>query len=230
MKKLLRMDPRDEVKPIIDTGMDFKPKIPECPAPVLMSWQTYQSVRHRYWCHDKLTEVSGTGIDVVPQLPKCPVPVWMSVRVMAAPVLMTWRTYRSVRYRYWCGTENTEVSGTGMKLCTGTGGTGIVVVPKVPKCPVPVLMSYRSYRNVRYRYSCRTGNTGGMPRYVPCRTPLPLYAVLNLLFGLDYQVENSGNINGGFPWTWKKLNNLHILTWFLCESDSELQTLVESQK
>ena len=35
---------------------------------------------------------------------------------------------------------------------TGILGTGIDVVPNLPKCPVPVLMSYRIYRSVRYRY------------------------------------------------------------------------------
>ena len=80
-----------------------------------VEYGTYRGVRYR------LTEVSGTGIDVVPNLPKCPVPVFM------------YRTYRSVRHRYWCRTELTEVSGTG-----------IHVIPNLPKCPVPVLMSYRT--------------------------------------------------------------------------------------
>ena len=75
------------------------------------------------------TGVPGTGMDVVPNLPKCPVPVWMP-----------YRTYRSVRYRYGCRTELTEVFGTG-----------IDVVPNLPKCPVPVLM-YQTYRSVRYRH------------------------------------------------------------------------------
>ena len=64
-----------------------------------------------------------------------------------------------------------------MKVCTGTGGTGIDdvpnlmkcpvpvyteftevsstgidVVPNLPKCPVAVLMMYRTYRSVRYLY------------------------------------------------------------------------------
>ena len=45
-----------------------------------------------YWCgcRTELTKVSGTGIDVVPNLPKCPV-----------PMLMSYRTYRSVRCRYF---------------------------------------------------------------------------------------------------------------------------------
>ena len=61
--------------------------------------------------------MSGTGIGVVPNLPKGPVPVFMS-----------YRTYRSVRYRYWCRTELTEVSGAG-----------IDVVPNLPKRPIPVI-------------------------------------------------------------------------------------------
>ena len=60
------------------------------------------------------------------------------------------------------GTGLTEVSGAGMKACTGTGGTGIHIVPKLPevtgtgidvrklpKCPVPVLMSYRTCRSIQ---------------------------------------------------------------------------------
>ena len=83
--------------------------------------------------------------------------------------VMLHRTYRSVRYRYWCCTELTEVSGTG-----------IDAVPNFPKCPVPVLMSDRTYRSVWYRYwfaevtevsgTTNTGDTAGMPRYLPCRT------------------------------------------------------------
>ena len=42
-------------------------------------------------------------------------------------VWMSYRRYRSVRYRYGCRTELTEVSGTSMDI-----------VPKLPKCPVPV--------------------------------------------------------------------------------------------
>ena len=65
--------------------------------------------------------------------------------------------YRYARYRYGF-TKLTEVSGTG-----------IDVVPKLPKCPVPVLMLYRTYRSVRYRYE-------GLYRYrryqYPYRTEL----------------------------------------------------------
>ena len=159
--------------------MDTVPNLPKCPVPVLMSYRTYRNVRYRYWCTE-INEVSGTGmkvctgtggtgIHIIPKLPKCPV-----------PVLMSYRTYQSVPYRYSCRTELTEVCGTG-----------IGVVPNLPKCPVPVLMSYRIYRSVRYRCWCRTelteasgtGNTGGLPRYVQCRTQL-LYAVQNVPFGL----------------------------------------------
>ena len=75
--------------------------------------------------------VSGTGIDV-PNLPKCPVPVWKSVPVPAVPLLMLYRSYRSVRYRYCCRTELTEVFGTG-----NTGGTyrqyaSVRTVPNTP--------------------------------------------------------------------------------------------------
>ena len=42
-----------------------------------------------------------------------------------------------------------------MEVCTGTGGTGIDVVPNLPKCPVPVIPAVY---------------TDGIPRYVPYRT------------------------------------------------------------
>ena len=91
-------------------------------------------VAGRYGCCTELPEVSGTGIEfcnrtggtginMVPNLPKCPVPVWMS-----------YRTYRSLRYRYSCHTELTEVFGLG-----------IHVIPNLPKCPVPALVSYRTF-------------------------------------------------------------------------------------
>ena len=76
------------------------------------------------------TGTPGTGMDVVSNLPKYPV-----------PVLMSYRTYRSVWYRY------------------------MDVVPNLPKCPVPVLMPYRPYRSVRYRYGCRTGTGTGIDFY-----------------------------------------------------------------
>ena len=169
---------------------------------VCMSYRTYRRVRYRYWCRTELTEVSGTGIDV-PKLPKCTVPVWKSVPVPAAPVSISYRSYRSVRYRYWCHTELSEVYGADIdvvpklpkclvlvltKVCrtelTEVSGTDVDVVPNLPKYPVPVLMSYRTYRSVLYRYWCTelaevtgTGNTGGMPRFVPCQTYPSLYAV-----------------------------------------------------
>ena len=113
------------------TGIDV-PNLPKCPVPVLMSYQTYRSVRYRYVFRTELTEVSGTGIDA-PNLPKCPVPVLM------------YRTYRNVRYRC-CRTELTKVSDTGIDL-----------VPILPKCPVPVLMSYRYRYLYRHRHRYRLG-------------------------------------------------------------------------
>ena len=101
--------------------------------------------------------MSGNGIDDVPNLPK-----------FLVSVMMMYRTYRNVRYRYWPCTEVIEVSGTGMQVCTSPGGTGIHVVPNLPKsdtgidvvpnlpkCPVPVIPAVF---------------TGDMPRYVPYRT------------------------------------------------------------
>ena len=118
------------------------------------------------WCCTELTEVSGTCIDVVP-IP-VPTPVHWSIPVSEGPVLMSYRTYRNHkcpvqvlipyrnyrsvryryeslyrcrRYRYSCRTELTEVSDIG-----------IDVIPNLPKCPVPVLMLYETYRRARYRY------------------------------------------------------------------------------
>ena len=59
----------------------------------------------------------GIGIDVVPNLPKFPV-----------PVLVYYRTYRRIRYWYWCRTDISEASGTG-----------IDVVPNLLKRPAPVI-------------------------------------------------------------------------------------------
>ena len=100
----------------------------------------YRYSRYRYGCRTEITEVSGTGIDVVPNLPKCLVPVlmyrnYLSVRHRYESL------YRYRRYRYPCRAELTEVYGTG-----------IDVVPNLPNCPIPVLMTYRTYRSVRYRY------------------------------------------------------------------------------
>ena len=95
--------------------------------------------------------VHGAGRKVrrgsVPNLPKRPAPVWEPVPVPAATVSMSYRTFRSVRHRYRCCTELTEVS------CTS-----IDVVPDLPKRPVPVWksvavpaktisMAYRTYRS-----------------------------------------------------------------------------------
>ena len=126
------------------TGIHVVPNLPKCPVPVLMSYRTYRSVRYQYWRRTEVTEVSGTGIDVLPKLSKCPVPVCKSVPLASVPVVMSYRTSRSVRYRYWCRTEVTEVPGTG-----------IDVVPNLPKYPVPVTPAVYA---------------AGMPRYVPYRT------------------------------------------------------------
>ena len=63
--------------------------------------------------------------------------------------VLFYRTFRSVRYWYRCCTDPGTKSGTDVH--TGSGGTDIDIVPNLPKCPVPVLMSYRTYRSVRYR-------------------------------------------------------------------------------
>ena len=127
------------------TGIVVVPNSPKYPVPVLMSYRSYRSIPCQCWSRTELIEVSGTGIGAALNLPKCPVPVLMLY------------------------TKLTEVSGTGMKVCTGTGGTGIHVVPnlskvsvtgidvvsKLLKCPVPGISAVY---------------TTGMPRYVPYRT------------------------------------------------------------
>ena len=87
----------------------------------------YRYSRYRYGCRTELTEVSGTGIDVAPNLPKGPVPVLMLYRNYQSVLYRYESLYWYRRYRYQYRTEFTEVS-------------------------VPVLMPYRSYRSVRYRY------------------------------------------------------------------------------
>ena len=174
---------RTERTEVTGTGIDV-PNLPKCAVPILMLYRYYRSVRYRYinieGCVRYGTVILGTGVDAVPNLPKCPV-----------PVLMSYQSYRSVRYRFgavpklpkcpvpiWCCTEITEVSGTGMKVCTGTGGNGIHIVPNLPKGQVPVLMSYRTYRNVRCRYLCTeltevsaTG-IGVVPNLLKCPVPV----------------------------------------------------------
>ena len=59
---------------------------------MLYRYSTYR--RCRYGCRTELSGVCGTGIDVVPNLSKCPVPVMTVCH-------STYRTYRSVRYRYF---------------------------------------------------------------------------------------------------------------------------------
>ena len=49
---------------------------------------------------------------------------------------VVYRTFRSVWCRYRCCADTGTNSGTDVH--TGTGGTGIDVVPNLPKCPVPV--------------------------------------------------------------------------------------------
>ena len=61
-----------------------------------------------------------------------------------------YKTFRTVRHRYrFCNDTGTN---PGTDVHTGTGGTGIDVVPNLPKCPVPVLMPYRTYGSVRRSY------------------------------------------------------------------------------
>ena len=120
------------------------------------------------------------------------------------------------------------------------------VFSRVPVFSVPVWMSYRTYRSVRYRYWCRTdltevsgtGDTGGIYRqYIPpvClgthRTEHSLLCMLFKRCPLDYHLKKKvKNKNVESPWIWKKANNLHFLGWFLRDSDSELHILVRSQK
>ena len=93
--------------------------------------------------------------------------VFGAVLVFSVPVWMSYRSCQKFRYRYWCRTELIEVSRTGMKICTCTGGTGIHVLPNLPKYQVPVLMPHRTYQSVRYRYWCCTETTEVVWKSVP---------------------------------------------------------------
>ena len=85
---------------------------------------------------------------------------------------MRYRICPSISYRDWFFTELTEMSDTGMKVCTGSSGVPVSLsyptycrteltdvsgdglnVSNIPTCPVMELMSYRTIRRVRYR-SC----------------------------------------------------------------------------
>ena len=139
--------PCTELTEVSGTGVDIYIS-PKCPITVML-YRSCQSVWYpceslyryrRYRCPcTELAEVSGTDIDVVPNSPKCPIPVLMLYRSYRSVWYRCESLYRYRRYRCPC-TELTEVSGTGMH-----------VVPNVPKSPLPVLM-YRTYRSVRYRY------------------------------------------------------------------------------
>ena len=62
-----------------------------------------------------------------------------------------------------------------MKVCTGTSGTGIHVVPNLPKCPVPVLMSeITEVSGTGMKVCTRTGGTGihVVPNLPTCPVPV----------------------------------------------------------
>ena len=153
--------------------------VPVCPVPVWISYRTCRSVRYRHGFRTELTEESGTGIDVVPNLPKCPVPVLM-YRTYGSVRYRYESLYRYRRYRYSYRTELADMSGTGID------------VPNFLKCLVPVLMSCRIHRWVRYRYLCtevtEASGTGvdvvqNLPS-VPCTD---IYVVPNLPKCLRYR-------------------------------------------
>ena len=92
-------------------------------------------------------------VHVVSNLPTCPV-----------PVLMLYRIYPSVRYRYYNCTDFTRMSGIGMKVRIGTGGTGIHIVPNLTKRPEPVspavcLSTYRTEHPSSHAVQNRTEHT-----------------------------------------------------------------------
>ena len=73
------------------------------------------------------TGIFGTGMDVVPNLPKCPV-----------PVLTSYQTYRSVRYRYDSLYRYRRYRYPYRTELTEVFGSGINVVPNLPMRPVRV--------------------------------------------------------------------------------------------
>ena len=148
-----------------------------------------------------------TGMEVVQNLPKCPVPVLMSYRTYRSVRCRYWcitkcpvpglmyRTYQSIRYQYWFHNELTEVSGTGID------------VPNLPKCLVPV------YRSIRYPYWCteptEVSGTGKYWRYASVRTVpnTPLHTVQKVPFG---STGKKWKIKTRSLLELKKTNNLHF--------------------
>ena len=136
------------------TGIDVIPNLQKkCPSSVWMSYRNVPTFLPPVMlCRAELTGDSGAGINVVPVL-----------RKFKVPDLISYRTYRNVRCRYW---RYRNVSGTCTKVCTGTACTSIDVIPILPKCPVsvwmslpnlsrfppPVLMFCRTYRSFWCRY------------------------------------------------------------------------------
>ena len=89
--------------------------------------------------------------------------------------LRYWRPYRYRRYGYWCRTELTEVSSTGID------------VPNLPKYPVPVLISYWTYRSVQYRYWCCTELNEVSRTGIDAVSNLPKYPVPVLILYRTYR-------------------------------------------
>ena len=99
---------RAEVTEVSGTGIYVVPNLPKCPVRVLISNRTYRSVRYRYLCCTEFTEVSGTGVKVcagtagtgihiLPNFPKCAVPVLISNRTYLSVRCRLYRRYASVR-------------------------------------------------------------------------------------------------------------------------------------
>ena len=98
---------------VFGTGIYVVPNFPKGTVTVLMFSRNYRSVRYRNYCHTDVAQVAGSGIDVSPNLPNRMVPVLMLYGADGREIL-SYRTYRSVRYRDWCPIELAEVSGTGI--------------------------------------------------------------------------------------------------------------------
>ena len=141
----------------------------------VLFFRTFRSVRYRYRCRIDTGNNSGTdvhigngGNDMISHR------AYQSVRYRYESL------YRYRRYRYSYRTELADMSGTGID------------VPNFLKCLVPVLMSCRIHRWVRYRYLCTevTEASGTCTDVVPNLQKCPV-SVTALPVSMSYRTYRS---------------------------------------
>ena len=105
----------------------------------------YAGTRGIFGGRAEFSEVPGTSIEVVPKVPRC--------RVL---VLRSYRTYRSVGYRYRVRIE--PYRGLRQGIETVPNHFDRVNTPGIPlpNCRVTVLRPYRTYQSVGYWWLGRT--------------------------------------------------------------------------